>query len=264
MADAFFIPAGGGRFEPTGNLPGPWHPGMMHGGPPSALMAHQMIEFAEAGNEVGPTPADPLLSRLVVEFVRPVPVEPVEVVCRLLRPGKKVALVEAVMTAGGEEVLRANGWLSRTAEVAVPDTGQAEAPAKAPLETIDPAGWSNGYLQAVEWGWVEGRFEEPGPATVWARPKCPLVEGEGTRPEELVALIVDSGSGISAVANPKDLIFVNVDLAIHLLRAPRGEAIWMHSDTLLAPGGTGITTTRIGDADGQIGTATQSLFVAPA
>jgi hypothetical protein len=38
----------------------------------------------------------------------------------------------------------------------------------------------------------------------------------------------------------------------------------MHSDTLLAPGGTGITTTRIGDADGQVGTAAQSLFVAPA
>ena len=117
-----------------------------------------------------PTPPDPLLTRLGVEFVRPVPVEPVRVECRLLRPGKRVALVEAVMTAGDQEVMRANGWLSRTAGVAVPDTGRVEVPPEVPLETIDPAGWSNGYLQAVEWGWTEGRFEEPGPATAWARP----------------------------------------------------------------------------------------------
>ena len=264
MAQAFFIPSGDGRYEPTENLPGPWHPGMMHGGPPSALMAHEILDFAESGEAGGPNPPDPLLTRLVVEFTRPVPVEPVEVSCRLIRPGKRVALVEARMTAGGEEVMRANGWISRTAEVAVPDTGRAPAPPEVPLETIDPAGWSNGYLQAIEWGWIEGRFEEPGPAAAWARPKYPLVEGRETRPEELVALIVDSGSGISAVASPKDLIFVNVDLTIHFLRRPSGDSIWMRSETLLDPEGTGITTTMVGDRDGQTGVATQSLFVAPA
>ncbi|MFM9053847.1 MAG: thioesterase family protein [Solirubrobacterales bacterium] len=260
MADAFFSPAGEGRYGPTGHLPGPWHPGMMHGGPPSALMAHRILDFAQGEK----APGDPLLSRLVVEFVRPVPVEEVEVSCRLVRPGRRVALVEAVMTAGGDEVMRANGWLSRIEGVPVPDTGRVEVPPEVPLETIDPAGWSSGYLQSVEWGWVEGRFEEPGPATVWARPKYPLVEGRETRPEELVALIVDSGSGVSAVASPKDLIFVNVDMAIHLLRRPVGDSIWMRSETLLDPEGTGITTTVIGDREGQVGVAAQSLFVAPA
>ena len=264
MANSFFVPSDSGRYEPTENLPGPWHPGMMHGGPPSALMAHAILDFAESGGAGAPTPPDPLLTRLGVEFVRPVPVEPVRVECRLLRPGKRVALVEAVMTAGDQEVMRANGWLSRTAGVAVPDTGRVEVPPEVPLETIDPAGWSNGYLQAVEWGWTEGRFEEPGPATAWARPKYPLVEGRAIRPEELVALIVDSGSGISAVASPKDLIFVNVDLTIHLLRGPQADSIWMRAETLLDPEGTGITTTVIGDGAGQVGVATQSLFVAPA
>ncbi|MFZ9669285.1 MAG: thioesterase family protein [Solirubrobacterales bacterium] len=260
MADAFFIPSGDGLYGPTDHLPGPWNTAMMHGGPPSALMAHAILDFVE-GEKV---PEEPLLTRLVVEFVRPVPVEEVEVSCRLARPGRRVALVEAVMTAGGDEVMRASGWLSRTGPVQVPDTGREEAPPEVPLETIRPEGWSSGYLQSVEWGWVEGQFEEPGPATVWARPKYPLVEGRETRPEELVALIVDSGSGVSAVASPKDLIFVNVDMTIHLLRRPVGGSIWMRSETLLDPAGTGITTTVIGDRDGQVGVAAQSLFVAPA
>jgi hypothetical protein len=260
MADAFFIPAAPGRFEPTDNLPGPWHPGMMHGGPPSALMAHSICEFAE--QEVVPT--DPLMTRLVVDFIRPVPVEPVEVTCEMVRTGKRVALVDATMTSGGEEVMRARAWLSRTEEVDVPQTGQVPAPAEVPLESIEPEGWSNGYLQAVEWSWVDGRFEEPGPATVWARPKYPLIEGRETRPEELVALVVDSGSGISAVTTPSELIFVNVDLTIHLTRRLEGDSLWMHSETFLDPAGTGLATTVIGDRSGQVGVATQSLFVARA
>lgn len=258
MADAFFIPTGPGRFDPTGNLPGPWHPGMMHGGPPSALMVHAILDSV-AGEVV---PPDPLVARLAVEFIRPVPVETVEITCEVVRPGKRIALVDATMTAGGEEVMRARAWLMRTEPTAVPETGQPQAPPEVPLESIDPEGWSNGYLQAVEWGWVEGRFEEPGPATVWARPKYPLVEGRETRPEELVALIVDSGSGISAVASPTELTFVNVDLVIHLTRPLEGDRLWMRSETFLDPAGTGLTTTVIGDRSGQVGAANQALFVA--
>ena len=258
MPEAFFIPAGDSRFDPTGNLPGPWHPGMMHGGPPSALMVHSIFEFA-AGEAV---PPDPLMTRLAVEFIRPVPVETVEISCEMVRTGKKVALVDATMTASGAEVMRARAWLSRTEETPVPETGQVPAPSEVPLESIDPEGWSNGYLQAVEWGWVDGKFEEPGPATVWAKPKFPLVEGRETRPEELVALVVDSGSGISAVANPRELIFVNVDLTIHMTRRLEGDSLWMRSETILDPAGTGLATTVIGDGSGQVGVAAQSLFVA--
>ncbi len=259
---AFFIPSRSGRrgsFEPTANLPGPWDPEMMHGGPPSALMAHSILEFA-AGQVA---PPDPLMTRLAVEFIRPVPVEPVVVTCEMVRTGKRVALVDATMTAGGAEVMRARAWLSRTEPTEVPKTGQAPAPPEVALESIDPEGWSNGYLQAVEWGWVEGKFEEPGPATVWARPKFPLIEGRDTRPEELVALVVDSGSGISAVAKPTELTFVNVDLTIHLTRKLEGDSLWMRSESFLDPCGTGLSTTVIGDASGQVGVASQALFVAP-
>jgi hypothetical protein len=36
----------------------------------------------------------------------------------------------------------------------------------------------------------------------------------------------------------------------------------MHSETFLDPTGTGLATTVIGDRSGQIGVASQSLFVA--
>jgi len=256
VAAAFFIPSGEGRFDPTGNLPGPWHPGMMHGGPPSALMAHAILDHAEG------VPAGALMTRIAVEFLKPVPVETVEVRCETVRPGRRVALVEATMTAGETEVMKVRAWLSRTEPTEVPGTPVEQAPPEVPLESIAPDGWSNGYLQAVEWGWVEGRFEEPGPATVWARPRFPLVQGRETRPMELVLLLVDSGSGISAVASPTELIFVNVDLTVHSVRQLAGETMWMRAETLLDGEGIGLTTTTFGDGQGQTGVAAQSLFVA--
>jgi acyl-CoA thioesterase len=258
MADAFFIPAGAGRFDPTGNLPGPWHPGMMHGGPPSALMAHAILDHADSA----PVPEESVITRIAVEFLKPVPVEPVEIRCETVRPGRRVALVKASMKAGEEQVMKASAWLSRTEPTEVPETPVQQAPPEVALESIDPEGWSNGYLQAVEWGWVEGRFEEPGPATVWARPRFPLVAGTETRPIELVLLLVDSGSGISAVASPTELIFVNVDLTVHSLRQLEGKTMWMRAETLLDGEGTGLTTTTFGDRRGQTGVAAQSLFVA--
>jgi len=260
VADAFFIPSDRNSFDPTGNLPGPWHPGMMHGGPPSALLAHAILDHADSG----PVPEEPVITRIAVEFLKPVPVERVEIRCETVRPGKRVALVEASMKAAGEQVMKARAWLSRTEPTEVPETPVKQAPPEVPLESIAPEGWSNGYLQAVEWGWVEGRFEEPGPATVWARPKFPLVAGTETRPIELVLLLVDSGSGISAVASPSELIFVNVDLTVHSLRQLEDESMWMRSETLLDGEGTGLTTTTFGDRRGQAGVATQLLFVSSA
>jgi len=77
-------------------------------------------------------------------------------------------------------------------------------------------------------------------------------------------LLVDSGSGISAVASPTELIFVNVDLTVHSLRQLEGKTMWMRSETLLDGEGTGLTTTTFGDRRGQTGVAAQSLFVASA
>jgi hypothetical protein len=54
-----------------------------------------------------------------------------------------------------------------------------------------------------------------------------------------------------------------VDLAISLFRAPEGEWICLDAATTIGPTGRGLTRTTLFDESGEVGTATQTLFVAP-
>ncbi len=231
----------------------------MHGGPPSALLAHEILARAPKDR----VPPAALISRITVEFLRPVPVAAVNVDVTVVRPGRRVALVEAVLSSGEEPVLLARAWLSRRQRIDVPATGGSPVPAAVPFEVMDHRGWSGGYLRSIEWGWVDGAFEQPGAATAWSRCRYPLVEGRELLPVERVLLVADSGSGLSAVVRPGELIFVNTDLTVHLTRPAVGDRVWLRSESFLDPDGVGLATTVLGDGAGQIGVAAQSLFLAP-
>ena len=78
-----------------------------------------------------------------------------------------------------------------------------------------------------------------------------------------MAIVADAGSGISALADPSEMVFVNTEVTIHLHREPDGEAVWMAAETTLDPHGIGYTHTRLGGTRGAVGAADQTLFVEP-
>ncbi len=124
-------------------------------------------------------------------------------------------------------------------------------------------GWHPGYIDAVDWLWVEGSFEAPGPAAVWTRLAVDLVDGEDTDPIEHLVAVADAASGISAVASPARMLFVNTDLTLHLTREPVGDEIWMRAQTTLDAAGIGRTTGDLGDRGGAVAHSAQCLFVEP-
>ena len=128
---------------------------------------------------------------------------------------------------------------------------------------VRPAGWHPGYIDAIDWHWVSGSFEVPGPAEVWTRLRGALVAGEPPDPIDRLVAVADSASGISAVASPSALLFVNTDLTLHLTRSPVEDAIWMRAHTALDGSGIGRTNGEIGDGQGLVATSAQCLFVAP-
>ena len=93
--------ADGDRMVPTELARGPWSPDAQHGGPPAALLA-RALEQADPGDAH-------FVSRLTIELLRPVPLVPLEVRTRTLRPGRKVQWVEGSLLAGDVEVARADG-----------------------------------------------------------------------------------------------------------------------------------------------------------
>src|SRR5262245_63473823 len=58
---------------------------------------------------------------MTFELLRPVPMAPIELRARTLRPGKKVQLVEASVVADGTEVVRATALRIRRADVEFAD-----------------------------------------------------------------------------------------------------------------------------------------------
>ena len=100
-----------------------------------------------------------------------------------------------------------------------------------------------------------------GDAAAWARPRIPLVPGETLSGLQRAVLIADSGNGISAALDWDRWSFVNVDLAVHLSRAVRGEWVLLDARTRYEPGGTGLATSELHDVDGAIGAGAQTLVI---
>jgi Acyl-CoA thioesterase C-terminal domain/Acyl-CoA thioesterase N-terminal domain len=282
VADSFYIPAGQDAWLATSHTTGPWDARAQHGGPPSALLGRAIQRCKPRG--------DMIIARFTCEILGAIPVGEIRVRARLARPGRSVELLEAVASADGRDVARATAWrVLRTdgpqvalrsvppallEEPSAPPGGIPQAPGgtpqappgEAPPGEMPPApasGWVDGYLSAIEWRPVRGHFTEPGPATVWARMRYPLVPGEETGPLERVLAIADSGNGVSSELDLRQWRFINPELTVHLHREAVGEWICLDARTAISTGGAGLATSVLSDADGPVGVGAQSLLIAP-
>jgi hypothetical protein len=236
---------------------GPWDPGAMHGGPPAALLA-RAVERCDPG------PAS-FVSRLTVELLRPVPLVPLTVSARTLRPGKMVHWIEAILSAGDLEVARAVGLRLRTitgSPIAAPAIEGIPGPESGSRLDLDPQMVRGvGYWNANEIRMVRGTFGAAGPGGAWLRLTVPLVAGEDPTPAQRVAAAADFASG---VGNPVDMTLggaINADLTIALHRPLRGEWVGLDARAWADAQGTGMAEAVIRDTDGPIGRSLQSLLV---
>jgi acyl-Coa thioesterase superfamily protein/acyl-CoA thioesterase superfamily protein len=253
-----FYELDGGRLLATELTRGPWDPGAQHAGPPSALLGREIERHDRDG--------DLQVGRVVFEILRPVPIGPVRVESRVLRPGRKVQLVEASLTGEAGELMRATAWLLRKAELDLPREAIAEdrapqGPEEGWTPEFFPTGHDIGYQTAMELKAVAGAFLEPGPATFWLRMRHPLLAGEAPTPLQRALIAADVGNGISAVLDYHRYVFINVDLTVHFERMPVGEWVCVDAVTRPRPSGVGTTESVISDRRGRIGRAAHSLLI---
>lgn len=265
MNGAFYEPLGHGDYLATAATAGPWTDQAQHGGPPSALAA-RAIEAHEPDLRQR-------LARVAIDILRPVPVGKVSVRTRMIRPGRRVALVEAVMEADGQEVLHARGWRIERPAGHVPEIPRAQRPLTVPETSSGPlpqifSRTQSGYLAAIEWRFLDEQGAPDANAhtgrAAWTRPRVPLLAGEELSPMCRALLIADSGSGVGAVLPASDYLFINVDLSVVLSRDPAGDWLLLDASTRIGPDGTGLATSRLADREGRCGRGWQTLLVAPA
>ena len=256
LPSALYLPLGGDRYDATDLTIGPWSADAQHGGPPAALLAREVERIG--GITGGQT------VRLAFDILGPVPVGEVRVTSRVLRPGRRVELVEATLDAGDRPRMRVTAWRTRVAES---PPGPAEPAPHSPddghpgdLRFFDR---EIAYHRALEWQVVHGDFMQPGPAAAWTRPLCALVDGEPITPLEHLLVMTDASSGVSSVLDWSTTSFANIDLVVALRRPPRGD--WLATDAVTQLGGTGTAQcfAALYDADGLVGRSSQSLLIEP-
>lgn len=260
MTDALFVPDGD-LFVPTPLTTGPWDPGAQHGGAPAALLAG-CLEGVDA-------PGPMSVARLTYELLRPVPLTPLRVRTSVLRPGRKVQLVQASLLAADDtEVVRATALRIRTADLVTPADARPGDPVPAGPEhgavTHFPAARHDGpsfAAVACDIRFVDGGFDRPGPATGWIRLTVPVVAGEATTPLMRVAAAADFGNGLSWVLPRERWLFINPDLTVHLVRPPVGEWVGLRSVTLAGDDGIGMAESALYDGAGRLGRSVQSLLL---
>jgi hypothetical protein len=257
MAESIFQRLGDGRFTPTEAALGPWSDQALHGSPPTMLMAREIERF--------PTDQDMLVSRLTVELLRPVGRVPLSVRSRLVRPGRKVQIVEASLWNGEQEVARATALRIRRAEVQVPEPHD-ELPHPGPDDLDAWSGtWSRTDAYHVLGVEVRGPAlgEESGPGWCWFQLRLPLVPEEEPSPLVRICAAADFPNGISYVVDPRKMAFVNPDLTLYVLRPPVDNWVMVDARTWLESSGTGVAEGALYDRRGRIGRSMQGLLVEP-
>lgn len=252
----------GNRYVPTGATRGPWDPSAQNGGPVSALAATAAERHDDAG---APILDGHVLARLTVDLVRPAPLKPLTVTTSTLRPGRKVQLVEVVIRSEDDIVGRALALRMPAAHPDVP----ASAMATPVLPDIEPHGHQPAadgtpelfHVDGAEVRAPRGAQPRPVPLPIWVRLRHDVIEGEATTPTARAAAAADFGSGITSVA-PPGYRSINVDVDLHLFRAPVGEWVCYLAESRGAAG-VGLAGGPLFDQDGPIGHALQSVLVEP-
>jgi acyl-Coa thioesterase superfamily protein/acyl-CoA thioesterase superfamily protein len=260
-------------YEPDGDLytateltRGPWDAGAQHAGPPAALIGREVERLG--GGRIGGADGPPAqVGRITYEVLRSVPIVPVRVEARIVRPGRRVEMFEATLSdEAGDPLMQARGWRLRTqaVEFDAPERRAGPVPPPEAGQVVDffHTGYDVGYHSAMEYRFVEGAFMEVGPAVVWMRMAVPLLPGEEPSPLQRVLAAADTGNGVSAAVDWKRYLFINVDLTVHLHRMPAGEWVCLDAETFPEENGVGMADTRLLDETGQVGRAAQTLLVA--
>lgn len=266
MIEPLFV-RDGDVYRATDSSTGPWSRDALHGGPVAALLAH-LLEAEPGGDQLFP-------ARMTVELLRPVGHEPLTAQVEVVRPGKKVRVLDARLTTGGPggnvAVARASLQQIRSTPIALPerhrDVDPVEPPPLLPEDAApnrgeflegEPAAFHNRAVEHRSHDAFHGRL---GPAYDWIRVAAELLPGVGLSPLARVAAAADFGNGVSATLPLPDYLFVNPDLTVVLFRLPVDEWVGLDARTRVGAEGVAYAESALYDRRGRIGRSIQTLLV---
>lgn len=264
---ALFL-ADGDRFIPTVLTQGPWRHDLQFGGAATALLT-RVVERV-------PTLVPMQIARLTVDLLRPVPIAPLRAPARVVREGKRIQVIEAVLRHEDVEVARCVALRLR-----IGDLGDLELPAGAPAAAppgvrADPGRdvYRNRDVPGIGRA-VEFRLPDEGSGaftdSTWVRLLVPILAGDGREGGDgatatgsaiaRMALAADFVSGFGHPLTSMPLTGINADISLHVVRPPCDEWLCLAGTGWTSRAGIGHAQATISDTAGVAATATLSRLV---
>lgn len=256
LQQAYYLPHGDGRYEPTRATESPWDRKAQHGGPPAALLAHAIDQTVKAPMRIG---------RISLDFLGPIPLREVVVEVSPVKPGRRVRLSEARMSVDGRLAVTARAWHIATGDSPpAPEEDRIvppPVPSRPTSEQFYPGLDDWGYGRSIEWRFTRGGFDTLGAADVWTRVRLPLIDGVALTAQDRVLIAADSANGLSLSLPLENWFSIPPSMTATLLRPPVGGWVHLACRTHLADDGIGLAHGDMFDAMGLVGEVAQPLLV---
>jgi Thioesterase-like superfamily len=258
--DSYFIRTGEHSFQPTRWTSGAWRETEQHFSPIGGLLVHAFDQHVATR---GGADDGLVIARLTFDILGVVALEPMEVRVETVRPGRTVELLEATVTWRDRAVVRARAWRLAAVNTAGVAGGEGEPlpdPDTVERWAMDDV-WPGDYIRSLDVRAIAA--PQPGRGTAWIGTDIALVADEPVSPLARFVGLVDTANGIAVRRSPREWMYPNVDLSIHLHRQPRGRWVGLDTTVVFGPTGQGLTSTVLHDERGPVGRAEQSLTVRP-
>ncbi|MDO5651238.1 MAG: thioesterase family protein [Moraxella sp.] len=247
-------------YESNIHAQGAWNPHEQHMAPATGVMCAELEAFMPR--------ADMRIGRISLDIFGLIAFGEFSIHTKLIRKGRTIELIEAVMMAHDKTCITARAWRMQTS-----DTSAVAGLENSAIASIDDLPdwegirhWGGGYIKSIRA--KADPNNRHGRGIVWLNNSLDMVACDGkTLPtSDFVHLMgmVDTANGIvPRIYQPDGInwLFPNLDLQIHLLRLPVGR--WLGFDTMQQIGddGVGLTSSVLHDEQGVFGHSEQILTI---
>ena len=242
----FFLPDGD-HYIPTAWTQSGWDANSLRGGAISGLLMHE-VERRHLDPEFQ-------VARVTVDMFRLAPMVPLRVATTVARDGGRIRVVDAVLIADEQEIVRASVVMLRRTEppegdVWTPPTWDVPHP-----DTLPISSGGDGRLPIWERRYISGNPAEGGelaPKRAWLHDVAAFLGDDPPSPLVRAAMISDSASPFSN-SGAHGLNYVNADTTLYMHRAPVGEWIGIEVVAHHSTAGIAIGECALYDLDGSFG-----------
>jgi acyl-CoA thioesterase superfamily protein/acyl-Coa thioesterase superfamily protein len=255
LMDLSFFTADGDALVPTELACSLWSKDQVHGVALSGALARGLEQGLAATGRTDLRPA-----RYTVDLFRAARMQPCRITTTVVREGRRLALLDAVLEQEGGPVARASGLFLLPSEPAPGDVWEPELTFEPPPVELAPVSDSPRVplfsSEGVGWSTSFGQHQNGDRKMTW-QTGVPVIPGEQPSTFVAAAGVADAASMVTNWGS-NGVEHINTDITLTLARLPVSREIGLAAVDRVSDEGIAVGTAAVFDRQGRLGTVVVS------